>query len=208
MGKKQILIRVYLFVSALITLDVVLYCFWQMSFTGYWSDRIIFWIWLLLTPVVTFSFWKKLWAKIYFGLLVVGLILSILPMAIPFFGILLSGSGSGRLNHFNLENNIRIQTVGYGVMGRPRVQIVKDGLLFDKIKFEDGDEIGANDVISIKPEDAKNGEEQELPAFAIRDAKNIKLIKETDTSISVKCFFEKATVETIYRFKEKKSFNY
>ncbi|MFN0254925.1 hypothetical protein [Pedobacter ureilyticus] len=208
MGKKQILIRVYLFVSALITLDVVLYCFWQMSFTGYWSDRVIFWIWLLLTPVVTFSFWKKLWAKIYFGLLVVGLILSILPMAIPFFGILLSGSGSGRLNHFNLENNIRIQTVGYGVMGRPRVQIVKDGLLFDKIKFEDGDEIGANDVISIKPEDAKNGEEQELPAFAIRDAKNIKLIKEADTCISVKCFFEKATVETIYRFKEKKSFNY
>jgi hypothetical protein len=208
MGKKQILIWVYLFVSALITLDVVLYCFWQMSFTGYWSDRVIFWIWLLLTPVVTFSFWKKLWAKIYFGLLVVGLILSILPMAIPFFGILLSGSGSGRLNHFNLENNIRIQTVGYGVMGRPRVQIVKDGLLFDKIKFEDGDEIGANDVISIKPEDAKNGEEQELPAFAIRDAKNIKLIKEADTSITVKCFFEKATVETIYRFKEKKSFNY
>lgn len=208
MGKKQILIRVYLFVSALITLDVVLYCFWQMSFTGYWSDRVIFWIWLLLTPIVTFSFWRKLWAKIYFGLLVAGLILTILPMAIPFFGILLSGSGSGRLNHFNLGNNIRIQTVGYGVMGRPSVQIVKDGLLFDKIKFEDGDEIGANDVISIKSLDVKNGEEQELPAFAIRDAKNIQLIKETDTNITVKCFFEKATVETIYRFKEKKSFNY
>ena len=129
-------------------------------------------------------------------------------MAIPFFGILLSGSGSGRLNHFNLGNNIRIQTVGYGVMGRPRVQIVKDGFLFDQIKFEDGDEIGANDVISIKPIATKNSEDQELPAFAIRDAKNIKLLNETDTSITVKCFFEKATVEAVYRFKEKKSFNY
>lgn len=129
-------------------------------------------------------------------------------MAIPFFGLILAGSGSGRLNHFNLENNIRIQTVGYGVMGRPRVQIVKDGLLFDKIKFEDGDEIGANDVISIKSVEIKNDEDQDLPAFMIRDAKNIKLLNETDTSITVKCFFEKATVETVYRFKEKKSFNY
>ncbi|RZJ74672.1 MAG: hypothetical protein EOO47_20795 [Flavobacterium sp.] len=208
MEKKQILIRFYLFISALIVLNAVLYCFWQMSFTGYWSDRVIFWIWLLLTPIITFGYWKKLWAKIYFWLLVAGLILTILPMAMPFFAIYLSASGSGRLNHFNLENNIRIQTVGYGVMGRPRVQIVKDGLLFDKIKFEDGDEIGANDVSSIKPIDVKNSEDQELPAFMIRDAKSVKLLKESDTSITVKYFFENATVETVHRFKEKKSFNY
>lgn len=206
MEKRQILIRVYLFVSALIVLNAVLYCFWRMSFTGYWSDRVIFWIWLLLTPIITFGFWKKLWAKIYFWLLVAGLILTILPMAIPFFGIILAGSGSGRYNHFNLENNIRIQTVGYGVMGRPRLQIVKDGFLFDKIKFEDGDEIGSNDVISIKPLHAKNDED--LPAFEIRDAKNAKLIKETDTSVTVKYFFDEATVETVHLFKEKTSFNY
>jgi len=129
-------------------------------------------------------------------------------MAILFFGLILAGSGSGRLNHFNLENNIRIQTVSYGVMGRPRVQVVKDGLLFDKIKLEDGDEIAANDVISIKPVDAKNGEDQELPAFMIRYAKNVKLINETDTSITVKYFFEEATVETVHRFEGKKPFSY
>jgi hypothetical protein len=99
-NKKQILIRVYQFICALIALNVVLYYFWQMSFTGYWSDRIIFWIWLIVTPIVVFLFWKKLWAKIYFWLLVAGLILTILPMAIPFFAIYLSGSGRGRLKHF------------------------------------------------------------------------------------------------------------
>ena len=206
MEKKQILIRVYLFVSTLIVVNVALYSFWRMSFTGYWSDRVIFWIWLLLTPIITFGFWKKLWAKIYFWLLVAGLILTILPMAIPFFGIILAGSGSGRYNHFSLENNVRVQTVGYGVMGRPRLQIVKDGFLFDKIKFEDGDEIGSNDVISIKPLHAKNDED--LPAFEIRDAKNAELIKETDTSVTVKYFFDEATVETVHLFKEKTSFNY
>lgn len=208
MANKTILFRVYLFVSGLIILNVCLYIFAKMSFTGYWSDRVIFWLWLLATPVVVFSFWEKIWTKIYFWLLVATLILTILPMAIPFFGLILAGSGSGRLNHFNLENNIRIQTVGYGVMGRPRVQIVKDGFLFDKIKFEDGDEIAANDVISIKPVDIKNGEDQDLPAFMTRDAKNVKLIKETDTSIIVKYFFEKATVETVYRFEEKTFFSY
>lgn len=208
MANKTILIRFYFFISGLIILNVCLYLAAKMSFTGYWSDRVIFWIWLLATPVVVFSFWEKIWTKIYFWLLVATLILTILPMAIPFFGLILAGSGSGRLNHFNLENNIRIQTVSYGVMGRPRVQIVKDGLLFDKIKFEDGDEIAANDVISIKPVDTKNDEDQDLPAFMIRDAKNVKLINETDTSITVKYFFEEATVETVHRFEGEKPFSY
>ncbi|SOD18362.1 hypothetical protein [Pedobacter xixiisoli] len=192
MGKKQILIRIYLFISVLVVLNVVLYGFWQMSFVGYWSDRVIFWIWLLLTPVTAFSFWKKLWAKIYFWLLIAGLVLSIVPMAIPFFGILLSASGSGRLNHFNLENNIRVQTVGYGVMGRPRIQLVKSGLLFDRVLLEDGDEIKKNDSTWLE----------------IRDAKNAKLINETDTSITVKYSFQKDTIEAVHVFKEKTSFNY
>lgn len=212
MENKPILPKVYLFTSALMVLNVILYCFWQMSFAGYWSDRVIFWIWLLVTPIVIVSFWKKTGTKIYFWLLVAGLILSILPMAIPFFGILLAGSGSGRLNHFSLENNIRVQTVNYGVMGRPRLQIVKDGLLFDKIKLEDGDEIFTNDTTWIEVKDVNDPKNiiksPELKTLEIRDAKNARLINETDTSIAVKYFFEKDTVETVHVFKEKTSFNY
>ena len=212
MANKTILIRVYLFISGLIILNVCLYSFARMSFAGYWSDRVIFWLWLLTTPIVVFLFWKKIGTKIYFWLLIAGLILTILPMALPFFGILLSGSGSGRLNHFNLENNIRVQTVSYGVMGRPRVQIVKDGLLFDKIKLEDGDEIFTNDTTWVEVKDVNNPKNitksPELKTLEIRDAKNAKLIKETDTSITVKYFFENDTVEATHRFEEKKGFNY
>ena len=113
-------------------------------------------------------------------------------MGILFFGIILSGTGSGRLNHFNLENNIRIQTVAYGVMSRPRVQIVKDGFLFDKIKLEDQDEIEKNDSTWLE----------------VRDAINAQLVKETDTSITVKYFFENDTVQTVHEFQEKTSLNY
>lgn len=211
-NKKRILISAYLFISALMVLNVVLYSAWEMSFTGYWSDRAIFWLWLLVTPIIIVIFWKKIGMKIYFWLLVVGLILTILPMAIPFFGILLAGSGSGRLNHFNLANNIRVQTVSYGVMGRPRLQVVKDGLLFDKIKLEDGDEIFTNDTTWIEVKDVNNQKNMtkslELKTLEIRDAKNAKLINETYTSITVMYLFEKDTVETTHVFKEKTSFNY
>lgn len=211
-NKKQLLIRVYLFICALIVLNVALYWFWQMSFTGYWSDRVIFWIWLVLTPITAFSFWKKLWAKIYFWLLVAGLILTILPMAIPFFGIFLSGSGSGRINHFTLENNLRVQTVGYGVMGRPRIQLVKDGLLFDKILLEDGDEIETTDSTLVNVKDANASQfttKSAVPkTLQIRDAINARFISQTDSSVTIKYFFEKDTVQTEHILKEKTSFSY
>ena len=211
-NKKQILIRVYLFISALIVLNVMLFYFWQMSFTGYWSDRVIFWIWLILTPITTFSFWKKLWAKIYFWLLVAGLILTILPMAIPFFGMLLAGSGSGRINHFTLENDLRVQTVGYGVMGRPQLQLVKDGLLFDKILVEDGDEIETTDstLVDVKDVNAPKATTKSAVSktLQIRDALNAKFISQTDSSVTIKYFFEKDTLQTEHILKEKTSFNY
>jgi len=192
MEKKQILIRVYIFISSLILLNTILYWFWQMSFVSYWSDRIIFWIWLILTPIVTFSFWKKIWAKIYLWLLVAVLILTIVPMAIPFFGIYFSATGLGRFNHFSLENNFRVQTVAYGVMGRPRIQLVKDGLLFDKVLLEDIDEIKKNDSTWLE----------------IRKSKNAELMKQSDSSVTIKYFFEKDTIQAEHVLKEKKSFNY
>ncbi|RZL51240.1 MAG: hypothetical protein EOP00_00035 [Pedobacter sp.] len=186
MINKTNLIRFYLFISALIVLDVFLYTFSQMSFSGYWSDRIVFWIWFLITPFIVFGNWKKLWAKIYFWLLLAGSILSAFPMGLPFFAIVLSTTGNGRLNHFNLNNNIRVQTVSYSIMGRPRLQIVKDDLLFDKIMLEDGDEIEKNDSTTLE----------------IRNAKKANLISETKTSIAVKYFFEKDSIQTVHQLKE------
>lgn len=189
---KKTIFSTYLFISALIILNSCLYVFAKMSFAGYWSDRILFWIWIAVTPFIIILYWKKLIAKLYFGFLILCLILSNLPIGILFFGMILSGTGSGRLNHFNLENNIRIQTVSYSIMGRPLIQIVKDGFLFDKIKLKDQDEIEKNDSTWLN----------------VRDAINVQLIKETDTSITVKYFFENDTVQTVHDFQEKTLISY
>jgi len=111
-------------------------------------------------------------------------------MAIPFFAIFLSASGERRINHFNLDNNIRIQIVNYGVLGRPLVQIVKDNLLFDQIKYEDQDEIQKNDSTW----------------FELRDAKNVILTNETANSITVKYFFENDTLNATHKFTGENSF--
>lgn len=58
MNKKTIL-RIYLFISALIILNSCLYAFAKMSFTGYWSDRILFWIWTAVTPFIIILYWKN-----------------------------------------------------------------------------------------------------------------------------------------------------
>ena len=166
-------------------LDIYLYLFYKISLTGYWSDRVLFWICFIATPIVVFVFWKKLVTKIYFWLLVAGLILSFVPMAMPFYAIVLSTTGSGRFNHFTLSNNIRIQTVGYGIMGAPRLQIVKDGMLLDQVLLETSDHLMLNDSVSLDT----------------RDAINVKLINRTDTNITVKYFFKNDSIQAIHSLK-------
>ncbi|MCZ4244136.1 hypothetical protein [Pedobacter punctiformis] len=183
-NKKNQLIA-YFFLTALIVLNSCLYMGYKISFAGYWSDRILFLTWLLATLLLVINFWKKLWTKIYFWLLVAGFVLTVLPMGLPFFAILLSTTGSGRLKHFDLKNNYRLQVVNYGVLGRPRLQLVADGILFDKIKLETSDEIELNDSTW----------------FDIRKAESAKLIKETDTNITVKYFFEKDSVQAVHQLK-------
>lgn len=177
---------IYLMLAALMVLDICLFAICKMSFAGYWSDRVVFWLWFIATPFVVFCFWKNLAAKIYFWTLVAATIVSMIPMGIFFFGILLSTTGSGRLNHFSLKNNIRVQTVGYGVMGRPRLQVIEDNLLFDKILLEKGDEVVINDSTTLN----------------IRDAISANLIRKTDTSILVKYLFEKDSVQTVHQFEK------
>lgn len=126
--------------------------------------------------------------------------------------MLLAGSGSGRLNHFTLENNLRVQTVGYGVMGRPRLQLVKDGLLFDKILVEDDDEVETTDSTLVDVKDVNTPQATTKSAVSktlqIRDALNAKFISQTDSSVIIKYFFEKDTLQTEHILKEKTSFNY
>ncbi|WP_213278013.1 hypothetical protein [Chryseobacterium indologenes] len=83
MSNKNLVIA-YLAVTLVFLFGIVL-SLNNYSFAGYYIDKIINWLWLLMTIFIIVRFWKKKVIKVYFGLLISGIILSILPMMIPFF---------------------------------------------------------------------------------------------------------------------------
>lgn len=85
MKNKNIVIA-YLVVTLIFLGEVVLN-FNQYSYAGYYPDKIIGWLWLVMTVFIIIRLWKKKAIKAYFAFLVAGIILSILPMMIPFFAL-------------------------------------------------------------------------------------------------------------------------
>ncbi len=85
--KNKIIINSYITISILFIFNIII-GFYDYSFYGYWTDKVIGWLWIVLTILVIIIFWKKRIAKIYLITLCLIIFLSIIPMLIPFFGIL------------------------------------------------------------------------------------------------------------------------
>ncbi|WP_026977759.1 hypothetical protein [Flavobacterium tegetincola] len=111
MSNKQVII-VYIISLLLLLANVIGDALYKLSIAGYWSDRIMFWLWFFGTFYIIIKYWKKLATKIYFGILIAGIILSILPMAIPFFAIALSTTGGGLHFKKQITPAYRLQIVG------------------------------------------------------------------------------------------------
>jgi hypothetical protein len=70
--------------------------------------------------------------KVYFGLLISGIILSILPMMIPFFGIIHYFSTIGCEQRIRLDDTYRIERGRPGALYRPLITIYKKEGIFEK----------------------------------------------------------------------------
>lgn len=130
MKNKNIVIA-YLAVTLIFLFGIVL-SLNHYSFAGYYIDKMISWIWLAMTIFIIIWFWKKKIIKVYFGLLISGIILSILPMMIPFFGILLHFSTIGCEQRVQLDDTYRIERGRPGVLSRPLITIYKKEGIFEK----------------------------------------------------------------------------
>lgn len=130
--KNKILLIFFCVASFLLILDFGLYYNYFISFRGYYSDVILFWLWLILSFSVIIVFWKRILAKVYLGILGVGLVLTIIPMMIPFFALYLSMTSKGLIMEKNMDNQHRAQIVGYSVMGYPSFEILKKIGIFEK----------------------------------------------------------------------------
>ncbi|WP_300977801.1 hypothetical protein [Flavobacterium sp.] len=77
----------YAVVSVVFVFDFIIYLN-GYSFSGSYSDKVLGWLWLVFTTFIIIKFWKEKTTKKYFLSLLGGIFLSLLPMGIPFLGIL------------------------------------------------------------------------------------------------------------------------
>jgi len=75
---------VYIIITLALVLDFLLYVFYGISLAGQLSDKILLWVWVLLTLIVVIRFIKSKWAKYYIGLLSSLILLLMLLESLPF----------------------------------------------------------------------------------------------------------------------------
>ncbi|MDY3338678.1 hypothetical protein PG279_05745 [Riemerella anatipestifer] len=129
--RNKYLIFGYLIITLIFLFSVVI-TFYHYSFYGYYTDKIISWLWLGSTLVVFIKFWKTKAIKIYFLSLLSFLLLSILPMAIPFFWILSFFTKIDDYQQINLDSDYRIERTRHQSLSMPRIYIYKRMGIFEK----------------------------------------------------------------------------
>lgn len=114
--------KIYYSFSILFGISIILN--WNnWKFAGYFTDKIIAWIWIVLTLFFIIIFWKIKYVKIYFFSIVALLALSVLPMAIPLFGIYFYLTNEGDYQQIQLNNNFRLERTKQQALSLPRIYI-------------------------------------------------------------------------------------
>jgi hypothetical protein len=168
-----IVLRIYLILSLLLATDCLLYYFKLISLRGYYSDVILYWLWLVTTFVVIVVFWKKLMAKLLLAGITAAIILSILPMMMPFYAWILSTTSLGLRIDKNLNENYRAQIVSYSAMAPPWLEVIEKQGLLEKRILKSTDYQLMNDSMNVK----------------IRFAKDIIFKNETDSTLTLTLFY-------------------
>ncbi|NML70245.1 hypothetical protein HHL23_10595 [Chryseobacterium sp. RP-3-3] len=133
--KNKILFSIYIALTAIFITGVVLN-FNRYSFAGYYTDKAINIIWLLCTVLTVIWFWREKTAKIYGILLVALMLLSIIPMMIPFFGIVYYFSTADDFQQIQLDNTYRIERTRPGALSKIKIQVYKNEGLIEKQLYD------------------------------------------------------------------------
>ena len=165
---NRILTITYSILTLLFLLGVFM-TFYNYSYYGYYTDKAINWIWLGFTGIIMIWFWKMKAIKVYFFSLLTLLLLSILPMAIPFFGIVFYFSTIYDYQQFSLNSEYRIERTRQQALSLQRVYVYKKtGIIEKNICRPVYDEIKEN-VLNI--DRSKNSIDEKQ--FSIQNAKFI-----------------------------------
>lgn len=124
--------KFYCYYSAFFVFSLFLNYFdWQLY--GYYTEKIVAWIWIFFTLIYIIGFFKNKNVRIYFFTLIGLLILSILPMALPLFGIYYYLTDYGDYQQIKIDDNLRIERTQQQPLSMPRVYIYENYFgLFEK----------------------------------------------------------------------------
>ena len=207
----------YILVCTLLLTDLILNLRFNITLAGYYSDRILFWIWLTYTLMVIILFWRKTLTKIYFGIFIIGIVLSMIPMGIIFFGAYLSISGKGLIFEKKLTSKYRLQVTSYSIMTKySPIEIIENHGIFEKEIIKDESDLKINDSLSITNWDIKNvrfvSENDKEIVLKITDGKNriiksFKKKKKKNYYLKKKILIKKKIIKKIKKKKKKKKKN-
>ncbi|AZA82013.1 hypothetical protein C1637_24390 [Chryseobacterium lactis] len=119
-------------IVSLIFLTEVILSFNHYSFSGYYTDKIINWIWLAMTLFMIIWFWKKKIMKAYFVFLAFTILLSMLPMMIPFFALVNYFSTLDDYQQIQLDDTYRIERTRPNVLHKPQISVYKKEGIIEK----------------------------------------------------------------------------
>ncbi len=115
----------------LLIIGIVL-TFNDYSYRGYYTDKIINWTWLLLSFLIVIIYWNKEYIKISLITFIIFIMLSIIPMGIPFFGMVYYFSSIDDYQQIQLNENYRIERTRQNALSMPRIYIYKENGILEK----------------------------------------------------------------------------
>lgn len=183
---KKIVFIVFLVLSIVLLTDGILWYYYGISLSGYYSDVILFWSWFFVSISIIVLFWKKILAKLFLTAMVLALVLSILPLALPFYTFIFSMSPAGLKLDNNLNEKYRAQIVGYSPMMLPWLEVIEKRGLLEKKLFQ----CTEINIASLQDNNIEVKYEAQLrPVLRISQAKKVLLKSETDSTLTVVLFY-------------------
>lgn len=129
--KNRNITILYIILSLAFLCEAVL-SFNRYSFNGYYVDKIINGLWLLMTVFMIIRFWKKKSTKAIFAILVLIVVLSILPMMLPFFAMVYYFSTVDDYQQIELNDTYRLERTRPSALQKPQIYIYKKQGIIEK----------------------------------------------------------------------------
>ena len=175
---KKKIVYAYIGLTFLLFADLVSYLKWDISLRGFWADRILFWIWLIATILTILYFRENRITKMYAFSLIGLIVLSLLPMAIPFITLIGFATGSRSGCEFQLNSEYRIEEYIKSPIAMPEIHLIKAIGICERIVEKREFELDVHDEY-----------------YRMCDAESIEITDDSGDGVDVRLKFKNGTFE-------------